>query len=459
MASIATNVQWGSKPSMYFDFSYEKKRDGATQYYAITVSCRPLTGSSYFGYPIYIQISLDGAQKTSYTLKNASPSRWSSAITNTTGWLAVSNKTSGTTALSIRAYSSTDTSYGEKTFSYTLEIDPAASKISCTTANIESNPTISISRASSDFTHSISYVFVNLKGDIKTKTSDTSITDWTIPADFYAQIPNAKTGAGTLTCTTYSGDTVIGTDTCTLSVTTDEAKCKPTVTGSVVDTNDATKALTGDENNILVRYQSKAHCEIATTLNKNAGSILAKTINNTAVSGNSLTFENVETGVFDFWAKDSREYPGSDKVVKTLIPYIKLTANVTAWRVDPTSGNAMLKVEGNCFKGNFGAADNTLTIKYRHGNNDYEEVKPTILDNNTYTITIPLSGLDYTQVFNYEVIVFDKLSTVPKSATIQKGIPVFDWGENDFNFNVPVTINGVNILEKLAELEALVAKG
>ena len=132
MASIATNVQWGSGPKMYFDFSYEKKREGATQYYTITVSCHSLTGSSYFGYPIYIEISLDGVSKTSYTIKNASPSQWSSAITYTTGWLSVSNKTSGTTSLSIRAYSGGGTSYGEKTFSYTLEVDPSASTISCT---------------------------------------------------------------------------------------------------------------------------------------------------------------------------------------------------------------------------------------------------------------------------------------------------------------------------------------
>ena len=455
MTTIATNVQWGSSPKIYFDFSYEKKREGSTQYYNISVSCAALKGTSYFGYPIYLEIFLDGTSKTTYTLKNASPSQWKSALTYSTGWLAVSNKTSGTTALKIRVYSgmgsSRDTPYG-----YTLAIDPAASTISCSGANIESNPVIMIAKASPSFTHTITYRFEGLTGTIATKTTATIITSWTIPATFYAQIPNAKSGEATLTCTTYSGNTQIGNPTtCKLSVTTDENKCKPTVSGKVIDVNPNTIAKTGNANT-LVRYCSTARCTIETTLNKNAGRILFKTVNNTPIDGNTLEMPNVEVGVFDFYAKDSREYYNTDKETNTLVPYVVLTANVTAWRVDPTSGNAVLRVEGNCYKGNFGAAENTLTIQYHNGEVGGGEVKPTIKDNGTYSVDISLSGLDYTQAFKYEVVVFDELSTVTKNTTIQKGIPVFDWGEEDFNFNVPVTINGVNILEKLVELERLV---
>ena len=348
---------------------------------------------------------------------------------------------------------------GSKTF--TLDTIPRASSISCTTANIESKPTITISRASSSFTHTITYQFGTLTGTIATKTSATSITSWTIPSSFYGQIPNAKTGRGTLTCTTYSGSTAIGTSTCDLNVTTDEAKCKPTVSGAVVDTNAATIALTGDKNT-LVRYCSTALCTITATLNKSAGSIKAKTINNVAVSGNTLTIANVETGVFDFWAKDSREYPGTDKEVKTLVLYEKLTNNATVQRTDPTSGNATLTLEGNYFSGSFGATSNALTVKYRQGSGSYITVTPTI-SGNEYTATVPLTGLDYTKSFTYEVVVSDKINTVSKTLTLQKGIPVFDWGESDFAFNVPVkidgtlTIGGQTITEaQLASLLALI---
>lgn len=345
---------------------------------------------------------------------------------------------------------------GSKT--YTLNTIPRASSISCTTANIESKPTITISRASSNFTHTVTYRFGSLTGTIATKTSSTSITNWTIPASFYAQIPNAKTGEGTLTCTTYSGSTKIGDPTtCKLSVTTDEAKCKPTVKGAVEDKNTKTLALTGNKN-ILIRYHSTALCTITATLNKDAGKFLAKTINNKSVTS-TLEIPNVETGTFDFYAKDSREYFNSNKVVKPeneFVPYVKLTNDATIYRDDPTSGNATIKIEGNYFNGSFSKEDNTLTVGYRlEGEEKYTPVTPTI-KGNKYSATVYLTGRTYTESFNYEVVVEDKLSNISKPLTLLKGVPVFDWGENDFNFNVPVTIQGVNILNKLAELEKLV---
>lgn len=347
---------------------------------------------------------------------------------------------------------------GSKTFE--LDTIPRASSISCTTANIESNPTISISRASSSFTHTITYKFGSLTGTIATKTTDTSITRWTIPSSFYAQIPDAKTGEGTLTCQTYSGATPIGDPTtCKLSVTTDEAKCKPTVSGTVVDTNATTTALTGNSD-ILVRYCSTALCTLIATRNKSAGSIKTKTINNVAISGDTLTINNVETSTFDFYAKDSREYFNQDKVVKPadkFIAYIKLTNDASIYRDEPTNGEATLKIEGNYFDGSFGSKSNTLTVQYRQGDGDYVPVTPIITDNK-YSATVSLSGLDYTKAFSFEVVVSDAVNTISKPLTLQKGIPVFDWGENDFNFNVPVTIKGVNILEKLAELERLISK-
>lgn len=358
----------------------------------------------------------------------------------------------------IRGTTLTDT-----TLSGTITLDtiPRASSISCTTANIESKAAITINRASSSFTHTVVFNFGTLTGTIATKTSATSIS-WTIPSTFYAQIPDAKTGWGTLVCLTYSGSTQIGTSTCEFTVTTDEAKCKPTVSGTVVDTNTATVALTGD-NNILVRYCSTALCTIAATLNKSAGSIKAKTINNVSVSGTTRSISGVETGVFDFYAKDSREYSNSDKVVKTLVEYVKLTNDAVAQRDDPTSGAATLTIAGNYFNGSFGATDNALTVKYRQGTGDYISVTPTI-SGNKYTATVPLSGLDYTQAFSYEVVVADKVSSISKKLTINKGIPVFDWGENDFAFNVPVkidgtlTIGGQTITEaQLASLLALIS--
>jgi hypothetical protein len=336
---------------------------------------------------------------------------------------------------------------GSQTF--TLDTIPRVSAITCSTVDIGSNPKIVITKASPDFTHTITYRFGELTGTIATKTSATSITDWMIPESFYGEIPSAKTGLGVLTCVTYKGDTTTGSSTCDLRVTTDETKCKPTVSGTVVDTNSNTIAVTGDKE-VMVRYCSTALCTIAVTLNKDAGSILAKTINNASVSGNTLTIAGVETGVFDFYAKDSREYYNTDKVVKNLILYERLTSNAVAQRVDPTSGKATLNIEGNYFSGSFGATNNSLTVKYKIDSGSYVTVTPNI-SGNKYTATVSLTGMDYTKSFAFEVVVSDKLNSVTKKVVLQKGIPVFDWGENDFAFHIPVSIvstNGVYMKSK-----------
>ena len=39
------------------------------------------------------------------------------------------------------------------------------------------------------------------------------------------------------------------------------------------------------------------------------------------------------------------------------------------------------------------------------------------------------------------------LSTVTKTVEVQKGVPIFDWGDTDFNVNVAFMLSNVNILD------------
>jgi hypothetical protein len=61
--------------------------------------------------------------------------------------------------------------------------------------------------------------------------------------------------------------------------------------------------------------------------------------------------------------------------------------------------------------------------------------------------TAVLEGLSYTRSYPVTVTVRDVVTQAVRQLTVQKGIPVFDWGEADFRFHVPVdlpelTING-----------------
>lgn len=115
-------VNWGSGPVIPVTVSYDYQRAGTTMQYRIRVSLAAITGGSYFGYPIYLGLTLDGSAVVGgYTVKAASPSQWSSAITYDSGWVNVYGKTSGTTALRVHLYSGSGSSR-DNTYAYALPV-------------------------------------------------------------------------------------------------------------------------------------------------------------------------------------------------------------------------------------------------------------------------------------------------------------------------------------------------
>ena len=74
---------------------------------------------------------------------------------------------------------------------------------------------ISLLRASSGFTHTLRYVFGGAAETIAAGVA--TGYDWLVPESLAAQIPDAASGKGTLTCETYSGSTLIGTKSVTFT--------------------------------------------------------------------------------------------------------------------------------------------------------------------------------------------------------------------------------------------------
>lgn len=379
---------------------------------------------------------------------------------------------------------STHTVAGNVSVTSTAQV--LASAVGATDANIGSTSTITVTKYSTSYYHSLQYSFGNLSGYItssggvsttESKFSGTSVS-FSVPTTFYAQIPNAKTGTCTITCRTYSSSTsttVLGNaTTCTFTAT---AMGSPTVSGTVVDTNATTVALTGDSSK-LIRYASKAVATISATA-KNSASISSKLINSVAPNtSNQRTFTNVSTTSFVFKATDSRGYSTSTTVKPTMIAYNKLTLNPEIGRPASTGSEMTLSMSGNYYRGSFGAYSNTLTISYR-----YREATQaaygswTTIPSSSYTVSSSSysgSGIslgtdfDYQKSYIFQIKAVDgtsayPLTTVTKEITVQRGIPVFDWGENDFDFHVPVkisdegtlTIGSTTITE--AQLKSLLA--
>ena len=320
---------------------------------------------------------------------------------------------------------------------------PRTSSVSSTNANIGENITITINRASSSFTHTLSYSFCNLKGTIATKTSSTSVS-WKLPTTFYAQIPNSKSSRGTITCDTYSGSTKIGSSSCRFDVYVKESSNKPGISATVVDVNETTKALTGDENK-LIRYYSKAKFEL-TASPKNSSTITTRSVfyNGTTYKGGSenswiANFSEVVSGSYKFTVTDSRGFSNSLTVNKTLIEYVKLTCYMTV--TNPTaSGECTVNINGNYFNGSFGSTNNTLTVQYKINDGEWTDMTST-LTNNTYKASAHITGMDYTRAYSFYARAIDKLATVETPVKYVKAKPIFDWGENDFHFHVGVISN------------------
>lgn len=91
----------------------------------------------------------------------------------------------------------------------TLQTIPRSSSISFGTGTIGSPLDITINRASSSFTHTLRWTWGNRSGTIASGL--TTSASWTIPMDFCNEIPNNVSGTGTLFVDTYSGSSLIGT--------------------------------------------------------------------------------------------------------------------------------------------------------------------------------------------------------------------------------------------------------
>ena len=80
---------------------------------------------------------------------------------------------------------------------------------------------------------------------------------------------------------------------------------------------------------------------------------------------------------------------------------------------------------------------------------EWIETGAVLNDDNTYRAEVSLTALNYLNRYTFQAMAVDLLSSVESVEKTVKTTPVFDWGENDFNFNVPVTILGKTLLDLL----------
>lgn len=229
----------------------------------------------------------------------------------------------------------------------------------------------------------------------------------------------------------------------------------PTISIQAYDTSPETTYLTGD-NKTFIRYFSDVYYAVTAILENGTPSVKGPGL----VSCGSFykegamadiykgTITDIDHNTITAAFIDPRGNMGRGEKTFNWIEYIKLSTRISSVNMAAT-GEAQINIEGQYYPGSFGAHDNSLTllVRYKRANYvDYPEGWLTVdpekieidVEGQRYTATYSLDGLDFLQSYKFQVRAYDMLMTLESKEEVVSTIPVFDWGANDFNFNVPI---------------------
>ena len=281
--------------------------------------------------------------------------------------------------------------------------------------------------------------------------TDTSYT-FNFTEDERNALRNATPNSNTMTVKYYiktivNGNTFYSSVAKTLTI----ANPNPIINPTVADTGSKSITYTGDpENKVIKGYNTMS-------ITFGASAVKGATITSQKVTcgGKSRTTDGtiagVESGDFVFTVTDSRGNTTTKTIKKTLINYSYPIINIDTLSLSP-EGVLTADLSGKVWIGNFGATENTYTLRYRYKVSGGEwgswaTINMTPGNDGTFSATKSISGLDYRSTYVFQAAVRDTLAPYDSNSikTPEKAVssyPIFDWSAEDFNFNVPVYFQG-----------------
>lgn len=209
-------------------------------------------------YPQTLSVSVNGSSIGNQTGITYSLSSGGTKTLNTYTSGAITHNADGSKSVNVTV-KITDNKGDTGTISQTLTLTKIARAstptLSASSVAIGSSVTINTNRASSSFTHTITYKFGSMTKTVATKTTSASVA-WTVPNDLATQIPNDTSGWGSFTVTTYSGNTAIGSKNINLTLTVpSNSTFNPTITAPAV--SEAVSSVTSAVGSVYVQGKSK----------------------------------------------------------------------------------------------------------------------------------------------------------------------------------------------------------
>lgn len=485
---------WDSSTNLPYSIEENKSRVGR--------KLELISGSSgrFSDYTIGWGINVDGQSNSGSG--NQSLMSYNTSLTLYEDEIIVEHNEDGKKTVSCSASISSSGTYSPGNFSISGEFElttiPRASKAFATNADIGSTSTITINKASSSFTHTLEYSFEGLTGTIIEKTSQESV-GWEVPKSFFQKIPESQDGTATITCKTYSGNTLIGTSQTTMTAkvpTSGENSSMPIIeSATAVDTNPDTIELTGNSSR-LVKYFSKVRLNATGRCLDYAGLKVFREMSiyeltSTTTESNGIT-QIEATKLYDSFTKDyfrlnlvdTRGLISQEKNLNeengdfVIVPYIPLTMKADIERQSETSNSIKMNFTGNFYNGYFDGNNtnfNNLTIKWRYKLTDsgswitegaddttngwhnltlntdfkYDEGKNSYQSNGDIVIS---DLFDYQKKYTVEICYKDELDTYTVPKPLPEGTPNHDYGvdsegNNFFNVNGEYYKNGEKLIQ------------
>ena len=208
---VKTNTVYDS----YFWVKWELAgQDIANNKSTISWSCGITPGHKFYSNAVKMSaITINGSQVyAGGTYSNITDYK---ERTLASGTLTIAHDSDGSKTFTVAAFSGQvwkDSSYLTATAaaqSFALPTIPRATVPVIGAVVMGQTVTIGLPRAVSSFTHTLTYTFGSASGTIAEGAG--AEAQWAVPYDLAEQIPNSTSGTGTLTCKTYSGSTLIGT--------------------------------------------------------------------------------------------------------------------------------------------------------------------------------------------------------------------------------------------------------
>ena len=314
-----------------------------------------------------IKTSLNAGHRTGNALGSCKAPMWDNTKTFDVAFMAASIAAGYDTYCIYNGSSYTD--YLKWT-AVTLEVDwqePATQPtLSAATVEMGKSVTINTPAVNSAYKHTLRYAFGSASGTIATGIA--SSVSWTPPVSLASQIPSATAGSGTIYCDTYSGSTLLGTKSVSITLT---------VPGSVVPSAGTLSAALAEDTSgtgLYVKGMGKAKLTLSGASGAYGSSITSYTITGggwTATNGALTTGTLASAGNITFTATvtDSRGRKASTTRAINVIDYTKPGVAVCdVYRCD-SSGNR--KKAGTYFAVEINASysaitGNTLSITARY---------------------------------------------------------------------------------------------